>query len=286
MFGTTTSEPALLSIWSVDDGSLSNLSTRGQVLAGNDILIAGFVLAGSESKTLLIRGIGPSLGQFVGEDKVLDDSTLSIYTGGAEILSNDDWSGQDVVDLSVQVGAFALEAGSKDAVIRADLPAGAYSALVAGKDNTGLGLVELYDGSADSDSKLKNISTRGRVGTGDFIMVPGLVVTENSRRLLIRGVGPELAESFGFNPDDVLPNPVLTLVDADNNEVATNDNWSEGADADMIVAVSQQVGAFALTDGSADAVILIEVPAGVYTALVSDADGNEGIAIVEVYAAP
>jgi hypothetical protein len=51
-------------------------------------------------------------------------------------------------------------------------------------------------------------------------------------------------------------------------------------------AVSQQVGAFPLTDGGTDAVLLIDLPPGVYTAHVSDAAGGEGIALVEVYAAP
>ena len=54
----------------------------------------------------------------------------------------------------------------------------------------------------------------------------------------------------------------------------------------MIAAVSEQVGAFPLTEGSADAVLLIEVPPGAYTAQVSGADGGEGIAIVEIYGAP
>ena len=288
--GSTTSSDALLSLWSSDSGQLSNLSTRGQVLSGNNILIAGFVIAGADPKTVLIRGIGPSLGQFVGTEKALADSILSVFSGSTEILSNDDWWSQSdpqaVANLADQLGAFPISTDTRDAALSGELSAGAYSVHLAGKDGTGIGLVELYDGSASNNSRLMNISTRGRVGTGDSVMVPGIVVTDNSRSLLIRGVGPELAASFGFSSGDVLPDPVITLTNQDGDEVATNDDWSLSPDAGMISLVAQQVGAFPLTEGSPDAVLLIEVPPGVYTALISDASGGEGIAIVEVYAAP
>ena len=131
-----------------------------------------------------------------------------------------------------------------------------------------------------------NLSTRGRVGSGAALMVPGIVVTDNPRRLLIRGVGPELAVSFGLNPDKVLPNPIVTLKDKDGVTIASNDDWGSSSDPPAIAAISQQMGAFPLTEGSADAALLIEVQPGVYTAHVSDVAGGEGIALVEVYAAP
>ena len=289
--GSATSQSALLSLWSLEDGQLLNLSTRGRVLAGNEILIGGFVIAGSASRTMLIRGIGPSLGPYIGPGKALEDSTIAVFAGGVSILDNDDWGSQpeagDIGLLTAQVGAFPLEADSKDAVLLAELEPGAYSVHLSGKGASGIALVELYDGTdGNEDARLMNISTRGRVGAGDAIMVPGIVVAGNTRRLLIRGVGPELAASFGFDPASVLPDPVLTLKDGFGNTVATNDNWGDGGDEAAIVAVAQQVGAFSLTTGSADAVLLIDVPEGAFTALVADATGGEGVAIVEIYAAP
>jgi len=288
--GSVSSVSALLSIWSPDDGPISNLSTRGQVLSENDILIAGLVITGIGTRTMLVRGIGPALGEFLEPETVVSDPMIVVFSGSDEIAGNDDWSDQPdseaVADLTEAVGAFPLLSGSKDAALRLDLEPGAYSVHLSSKDGAGIGLVELYDGSDGSDARLMNISTRGRVGIGDSIMVPGIVVTSNPRRLLIRGVGPELAVSFGFAPESVLPNPILTLKNRDGVTLATNDDWGANEDPAMIASVSQQVGAFPLTGGGADAVLLIEVPAGVYTAHVSDAAGGKGIALVEVYGAP
>jgi hypothetical protein len=210
------------------------------------------------------------LGEFVPPAAVVGDPAISVYSGPNEIAVNDDWSDQAdpdaVAQLTEAVGAFPLPSGSKDAALRLEFEPGAYSVHLSGKDGTGIGLVELYDGSESGNGRLMNLSTRGLVGTGDSIMVPGIVVTTNPRRLLIRGVGPELAVSFGFAPGTVLPNPILTLKDQDGVTLATNDDWSTNEDPAMIAGVSQQVGAFPLTEGGADAVLLIEVPAGVYTA--------------------
>ena len=117
-------------------------------------------------------------------------------------------------------------------------------------------------------------------------MVPGIVVTESNRKLLIRGIGPELETSFGFAPGTTLPDPVLTLTNSTGQVLATNDNWGDEAASVVaeMVSVASEVGAFALTNGGGDAVLLVTLPPGVYTAQVTDANTGEGIAIVEVYA--
>ena len=271
-------------------GRLSNLSTRGYVATGSDILVAGFVIAGTEDRTLLLRGIGPTLGDFIGQNAVISDPKITLFAGSTAIASNEDWFNQSgaaaVTTLSQTVGAFPLRATSKDAVLMATLSPGAYSVHVAGTSGSGVALVELYEGSVVGSSRLSNISTRGYVGPGDAIMVPGIVVTGGGRRLLIRAVGPELATSFGFAAGEVLPNPVLTLVDGTGTTIATNDNWEDTGAANTIVSVSNTVGAFPLTRGGADAVLLVTVSAGIYTARVADASGKEGVAIVEIYEVP
>ena len=117
-------------------------------------------------------------------------------------------------------------------------------------------------------------------------MVPGIVVTESNRRLLIRGIGPELQTSFGFAPGTTLADPVLILTKQSGDVIAANDNWEDNTHAVEVEinAVARKVGAFALTRGGADAVLLVTLPPGVYTAQVTDRNGGEGIAIVEVYA--
>lgn len=271
-------------------GRLSNLSTRGYVATGSDILVAGFVIAGTGPRTVLMRGVGPTLGDFIGQSSVIENPRITLFSGTTEIASNDDWESQagaaDVAALAQTLGAFPLGAAAKDAALKATLEPGAYSVHVAGTSGTGVALVELYEGSATGGSRLSNISTRGTVGSGNSIMVPGIVVTEGGRRLLIRAVGPELATSFGFAPGDVLPNPVLTLLDGAQNVIATNDDWEDTGASAAMVATAQTVGAFPLTSGGADAVLLVTVPAGTYTAQVQDAAGQEGVAIVEIYEVP
>lgn len=271
-------------------GRLSNLSTRGQVLSGDDILIAGFVVGGTADQTLLLRGAGPALDAFLDPDTVLDDPELTVYRGTEVIFSNDDWStpadSANVADVTSTVGGFALADGSKDAALVATFSPGAYSMHLSGKTGSGIALAEIYDADGGANAQLLNISTRGRVGSGATVMVPGIVVTESSRRLLIRGIGPELETSFGFAPGTTLPDPVLTLTNSAGQVLASNDNWGDGAAAVVaeIVSVASEVGAFALTQGGRDAVMLVTLPPGVYTAQVTDANSGEGIAIVEVYA--
>ena len=275
------------------NGRLSNLSTRGQVLSGDAILIAGFVVAGTTEQTLLLRGIGPALNDFLDPDIVLADAVLTVYDSNQNvIMTNDDWSTQadpiEVARVTAAVGGFALEADSLDAALVGSFAPGAYSMHLSGKAGSGIALAEIYDADGSSGAQLLNISTRGRVGSGAAVMVPGIVVTESSRRLLIRGIGPELAASFGFAPGTTLPDPVLTLKNAAGETIASNDNWGDG-DASAtaeIIAVAQQVGAFPLTSGGGDAVLLVTLPPGVYTAQVLDSASAEGIAIVEVYAVP
>ncbi|RME69879.1 MAG: hypothetical protein D6781_07595 [Verrucomicrobia bacterium] len=284
--GTVTTAEALVSVWDPAAGHLANLSTRGQVLAGDDILIAGFVLDGAGTKTLLIRGLGPAMIKFVGEEKALADATLTLNAGARSLGSNDDWSLAEVGDLALWLGAFPITPGSKDAALRADLEAGSYTAHLAGAGGTGVALLELYVDAPAAEPRLMNISTRGHVGTGDAVMIPGIVVADSPMRLLVRGVGPELAVSFGFDSGAVLADPVLTLFDKDGRPIEVSDNWGDQTEAFTLAAVAEQVGAFALTPESLDAAILVEVEPGSYTAQVADAGGGEGIAIVEVYAAP
>ena len=271
-------------------GRLTNLSTRGRVSANGDGLIAGFVLSGGTARTILIRAVGPALGEFLDPSAVAPDPQLILYRGSDVVASNDDWfaapNAAEIVTSSLAVGAFALPDPGLDAAILTDLAPGAYSAHLDGPNGGGIALIELYDAGGDDETQLLNISTRGRVGNGNAVMLPGIVVGEQPRRLLIRGVGPELATSFGFAASTVLPDPVLTLKDASGGTLATNDDWSDGEDAAGMADVAQRVGAFALTEGGRDASLLITVGPGVYTAQVEDANDLEGIAIVEIYAVP
>ena len=276
-------------------GTLVNLSTRGQVLNGADIMIAGFVVVGGPRR-LLLRGVGPALAdafsQFFSRGEVLADPAIKILPDSTAALGNDNWSvpaGAAIASVATAVGAFPLQPGSRDAALVATFAPGVYTVQLSGADGgTGLGLAELYDADGAGSARLTNLSTRGRVGTGEAIMIPGFVLEGGAQRLLLRGVGPGLAAAFPnyFSVGEVLPDPGLTLLDARGVTVAVNDNWSSQPSAAAVGTVARQVGAFALPSGSADAALLVTLPPGAYTALVADKGGRSGLALVEVYEAP
>ena len=129
------------------DARLVNLSARNQVGIGENVLIAGFVIAGNAPKTFLIRGVGPGLTPF-GVTGALVDPKLSVFDAkGLVIAQNDDWGGTAALSsAATQAGAFALPASSKDAAVIVTLLPGAYTAQVGGVSGmTGVGLIELYE---------------------------------------------------------------------------------------------------------------------------------------------
>jgi hypothetical protein len=124
---------------------LVNLSARYPAGAGDAALVAGFVIDGATEKTLLIRGIGPGLGQF-GLADALRDPKIEVFDGTARKLAeNDDWT-PPLGAVFGRVGAFGLPAGSKDAALQLTLPPGLYTARLSGADGgAGEALIEIYE---------------------------------------------------------------------------------------------------------------------------------------------
>lgn len=127
-----------------DGRKLTNLSARFQVGTGDNILIAGFALAGTGTKQLLIRAVGPTLVNY-GVTGVLTDPQLAVFDGNTSIANNNDWS-PSLSSTFNTLGAFALNAASKDAAIVVTLQAGkSYTVQVSGVGgSTGEALVEIY----------------------------------------------------------------------------------------------------------------------------------------------
>jgi YVTN family beta-propeller protein len=132
------------------EARLTNVSARTQVGTGEDILIAGFTIAGTAKRTVLIRAVGPGLTSF-GVGGALRDPQAQLYRSGvsAPIAVNDDWDGPNGAALRnafAQAGAFALSAGSYDAALLASLDPGSYTAHVSGYGGeTGVALIEIYE---------------------------------------------------------------------------------------------------------------------------------------------
>ncbi len=149
----STSGVALVEIYDTDStaGSrLVNVSARMNVGTGESTLIAGLVIGGNAPKTVLIRGVGPTLAT-LGVSGTLADPQLSLYSGSAVIASDDNWetgasTAAQIISASAQVGAFPLPTGSKDAALLITLQPGAYTVQLTGVGNTtGVALVEIYD---------------------------------------------------------------------------------------------------------------------------------------------
>src|SRR5207253_8464643 len=188
-------------------------------------LIGGFIIDGAQNKTVLLRGIGPSLASF-GIMMPLADPVLELHGhSGALISSNDNW--QDTQRSQILNTGLA-PANNLESALIATLAPGAYTAIVRGKNmTTGTALVEIYDIDQNANAEITNLSARGFVGTGDDVMIGGLIVRGNTSaaaRILVRAMGPSLGAMGVSGP---LSDPTLSLRDGNGNVVATNDNWKD-----------------------------------------------------------
>lgn len=254
-----------------NSGVFGNISTRLPVGTGNNILIAGFQITGNAPKQVVVRGVGPSLVQF-GLTNVLPDPTLELHDStGALIATNDDW--QDASNAGA-IPTPLRPANGLESVIFTTLARGAYTAVLRGyNDGTGLGLVEVYDTSPGSGTQLGNISTRGFVQSGDNVMIAGLVVQSQNKQVVVRALGPTLT---GFGVSNALPDPTLSLYDANGLLLIFNDDWRDTQESTI-----SSTG-LAPRDNLESAIAGTLGPGG-YTAVVrgyADATGN---ALIEVY---
>lgn len=252
--------------------NLANLSTRLQVGTGNNALIGGFIVTGSQPKKVIVRAIGPSLA-LPGK---LDDPTLELYGPSGLLQTNDNWvespNRQAIIDSGV------APTNDKESAIIATLPANgsAYTAIVRGVNNTtGIGVVEAYDLDRTLDSKLANISTRGLVQTGNNVLIAGTIVTgAAAQRVIIRAIGPSLTVP------GKLADPTLELHDANGGLLQANDNWQDSPDKQAIIDTT-----IPPTDPAESAIIAALAANGAsYTAIVKGANNATGIGVVEVYA--
>ncbi|MDX2186185.1 MAG: hypothetical protein SFV32_04570 [Opitutaceae bacterium] len=269
-------------------GHLVNVSLRGKTGSGERTLIAGFTISGGTGQ-VVVRGVGPALESF-NIIKFAADPNIRFHRDSSLVAEYDDWGNAtalpQLVAASQRVGGFALADDSKDAAFVADLEAGSYTAHVNAKGTDGVALAEIYDANAvgSSGGHVTNLSGRLFVGTGEEIGIAGFVIAGDTPcRVLIRAIGPGLA-AHGIT--EYLKDPNLWLHGSDGEAVLGNDDWGTADGYPLLTKKSKEVGAFALQDGSKDAVILAELEPGNYSVHVSGKNSETGVALIELYEIP
>lgn len=251
-----------------------NISTRGFVQTGDQVLIGGFIVSGSSSKRVLLRGMGPSLSE-AGLSNVLTNPAIEVRNqNGILVFANDNW--KDAQRVEIIATGLAPHDDREAAVVANQLASGNYTAILRGTGNeTGIGLIEVYDLSPDSGSLLANISSRGFVDAGDRAMIGGFIVggESDAARILVRGIGPSLV---GAGIADSLSDPTLELRHSNGTLLAANDNWKETQQSAI-----EQTGAAPRED--LEAAIVADLAPGDYTAVVRGEDNGVGTAVVELY---
>ena len=295
--------------------TLGNISTRGRVLTGDNVMIGGFIVEGA-SMRVLVRSRGPTMGGApFNIPGTLANPFLRIFSGQTVIAQNDNWQDGPTCSSFICEGAAAIIATGLDpcqpnpgqsgpppncileAAILITLPAGAYTAIVSGADGgIGVGLVEVFEAEGINVSELSNISTRGFVQSGDNVMIGGVIIEGGSAAtVLIRARGPSMSGA-PFFVSGTLQNPFLQLFSG-QDVIAQNDNWQDAPNCpDFNCAGAAEITATGLDPCkpnpgqttsppgcTLESAMLITLEPGAYTAIVRGADGGTGVGLVEVF---
>ena len=248
------------------------------MLTGENILIGGFIVTGSEPKRVILRALGPSL-VGAGVPAPMQDPVLQLQTDNNVVVAeNDDW--RQTQQEEIETTGIPPSDTRESAIVQM-LPPGNYTAAVSGKSGgTGVALVEVYDLAPGANSKLANISTRSFVDVDEDVMIGGLIIGAGegtdgagSARVVLRGIGPSLAQS---GVTGALQDPELLLFDANGAIIQTNDNWRQTQQSEI------QSFNLAPTDDR-EAALVASLPRGNYTAIVRGREGTTGVALIEAY---
>ncbi len=257
--------------------NLVNLSTRAFVGTGENALIGGFIVQGSQPATVILRAIGHSLRAF-GITNPLNDPIMELHnSSGGIITTSDDWI--DSSDATTIASYHLDPSNSRESAIFATLNPGNYTVVVRAFDNhdgdlTGVGLVELYD-LHTTGGRAGNISSRGQVLTGDNVLIGGFIVGGNQgKQVVVRGIGPSLA---GFGITGPLSDPTLELHDGAGTLISSNNNWADGPDAAAIQAEGLA------PSQPAESALQASLNPGNFTAILRGVNNATGVAVVEIY---
>ncbi len=267
---------------------LANLSVRALAGTGAHSIIAGAGVQGTGGLPVLVRAIGPGLGQF-GVSSPLRAVNLEIHCA-AGLAAQTNTTGPGIAAASAWCGSFPLlertsPTAPGDAALAGLAAPGTFTALCTTASGApGLALLEFYDATAApglAAPHFVNLSARARVEPGDGLLVLGFVITgEGSVTLLLRGIGPDLA---AWGVTDALRDPALELYRG-TTRIAANHDWSSHDDAELnrLEGARLAAGAFALASPR-NAALLVTLPPGTYTLQLRGAANESGVALAEIH---
>ncbi|MFL6589862.1 MAG: hypothetical protein ACJ8M4_06780 [Chthoniobacterales bacterium] len=248
---------------------LANISTRLAVGTDGNVLIAGFIITGSQAKKVLIRGLGPTLPVL----SHLADPVLELHDSSSTLIATDNW--RDSQENELKATTIPPRNDYESGVVKT-LDPGAYTVILSGKGRTtGVGLVELYDLDGTVDSKLSNIATRGFVDKGDSVLIGGtIIVGTGTTNVLFRAIGPSL---LPFGVSNALTDTTLELFNGQGARIAINDDWQQAGNASDIQATGIP------PNDPREAAVLSQLSPGNYTAIVRGKNNTTGVGLVEAY---
>lgn len=256
--------------------TIPNISTRVRVQPDTDgSAIAGFIIRGVAPKTVMLRGIGPSLAS-QGLAHLLQDPVIELHDStGAVIAQNNNWQAKQRAKIEATGIA---PTNIRESAIIATLEPGDYTAVLRGyRNGIGIALVEVYDlDEQPAGSEVANLSTRGFVGVDENVMIGGTIVSAGATAdTIVRALGPSLA---AHGVPGILQDPTLEIHDSNGAVIASDDNWAD--DAAQASAI-QNVGL--APKGPNESAIKILLQPGSYTAVVRGKSDTTGIGLVEFY---
>ena len=259
--------PVAMADAATPENVVGTLSTQAHAGPGANVLLSGFIIAGSAPKRVLVRGLGPSLSA----SAKLADPVIELYAGGDLIGSNDNW--RDSQEAEIVATNHAPSSDAESGIV-ATLSPGAYTVHLRGVNNAiGVGKIDIIDVDSTTAARLDNMSARALVAAGGNVLVGGFVINgPQSRQVLIRGIGPSLAVHL----EGEMSNPTLQLRDSSGNALVFNDNW-EDTQRDAIIDSTIP------PSHARESAIVATLAPGAYTAEVIGACGGGGVALVEIY---
>jgi hypothetical protein len=220
---------------------------------------------------VVLRGIGPSL-NVPGK---LEDPVIQVFNStGVNIAGNDDWktNQQEVQDTGL------APSNDRESALVMRLDPGTYTVVMRGKNNgSGIGVVDMYDIGLAANARLANVSSRGKIGTGDNILIGGFFAgpqTAAVTGVVFRAIGPSLSK---FGVPQPMQDPTIEIHNGNGDVIASNDDWQSSQKSEI-----EAIG-LAPSDSRESAILMRNFDPGPYTAIVRGKNNSVGVGLVEIY---